>query len=259
MYNELTFLLHYNDLAINLIAAFISAGLATSIPYRLTHKISMWKWSYCPSCKQKIHLIYQIPVIGWILLQGRCKKCNQQIPFSYPLTEFIVITGWLLSTFIFPFPLSFFVGLLIWASIVITITDMKYLLIPNSINLFLSISGLLFMSLLFGMNGFLFSIYGLLTGGLFPFVVFFVHKKVSKKDGMGMGDLKLFAAMGTWVGAYGIIYVMLLSSILGLISWIVLRLFHKVNANTHLPFGPFISVAATVIFVLLNIKTNILP
>jgi leader peptidase (prepilin peptidase)/N-methyltransferase len=93
---------------------------------------------------------------------------------------------------------------------------------------------------------FLGSVFGLIIGGGLLFLIAFLYIAVRKQEGMGMGDVKLLAMIGAFLGWKGVVFVMLVSSLLGTVTGLSIILYKKGNLKYALPFGPFLSLAAVI-------------
>lgn len=239
--------------------------------YRLPREESIvYPPSRCTSCGSGIRFYHNIPILGYLILKGRCADCGQAISPRYPAVEFI--SGVALSgTFLrFGFSLdTLFYTILIYMLIVITLIDLKHMIIPNVITVPGAVIGLLYNALMtdwersrdllgafsfslenfFGVLNevpFLDSVFGLIIGGGLLFLVAFLYVIIRKTEGMGMGDVKLLAMIGAFLGWKGVVFVMLVSSLLGTLTGLAIILYKKGDLKYALPFGPFLSIAAVI-------------
>ena len=224
--------------------------------------------SHCPACGKSIRFYHNIPILSYLLLNGKCADCSSPIPLRYPAVE--LISGVALAGLYYKFGLSvdtLFFAILTYSLIVITFIDLKHMIIPNVITIPGAIVGLLFGALatdwnrsrdLLGMFSFslenffgvlnevpfLDSVFGLILGGGVLFLIAFLYIAIRKQEGMGMGDVKLLAMIGAFLGWKGVIFVMLVSSLLGTFTGLSIILYKRGNLKYALPFGPFLSLAA---------------
>lgn len=201
--------------------------------------------SHCPVCKKKIRWYENIPLISYILLRGRCSGCSTRISFQYPLIE--LITG-LFCLLILPkdltttYLLTFTLKLSVFSCfLVIFVVDIRHQIIPNYINLFLFI--VLLLTSLFVYNWIHISL-GLLIGIGFPGMVTWLFYKLKGQIGLGMGDIKLYGALGVYLGPMGIVQNIFLSCFSGSFFIGILMLMGIVKRDTKIPFGPFIVFVA---------------
>ena len=239
--------------------------------YRLPREESLaFPSSHCTSCGKAIRFYNNIPILSYLILRGRCADCGTPIPLRYPAVE--LISGIVLAGLYYKFGLSLetlFYALLTYSLIVITFIDLKHMIIPNVITVPGAVAGLLYNALitdwarsrdLLGMFSFslenffgvlnevpfLDSVFGLIMGGGILFLIAFLYIAVRKQEGMGMGDVKLLAMIGAFLGWKGVVFVMLVSSLLGTITGLSIILYKKGDLKYALPFGPFLSLAAVI-------------
>jgi leader peptidase (prepilin peptidase)/N-methyltransferase len=215
--------------------------------YRLPKGLSlMGPRSQCPSCQAKIHFYDNIPVISFLLLRGRCRQCDAPISWRYPLVE--LLTGLLMILMLLRFGLNInFVkySLLTLILIPVTFIDIDEKIIPN----WLTFSGLIggvTITLIFQIELWRFMLQGMVAGGLFMALLMIIGKWLLKKEAMGMGDLKLLAMIGIYVGITGALLSVYIGAMIAFIL-IVIQLFsRRINLKETIPFGPFIAVGALV-------------
>jgi leader peptidase (prepilin peptidase)/N-methyltransferase len=90
------------------------------------------------------------------------------------------------------------------------------------------------------------SVFGVVLGGGVLFLIAFLYEVIRKREGMGMGDVKLLAMIGAFLGVNGVVFVILLSSVLGTVVGLTVILYKRGGLQYALPFGPFLSIAAAV-------------
>jgi leader peptidase (prepilin peptidase)/N-methyltransferase len=227
--------------------------------YRLPRDLSVVKpRSACPSCNTAIKAWDNIPVISYILLGGKCRKCGEKISARYPLVEalngllYIAVfqffgIGWHL-----PFLFAF-----VSAMVVITFIDLDFQIIPDVITLPGILIGLAAASFVLpdpfsslngssGLNslsvaGFTNSVTGLLTGGGLYYLI-----AVASRGGMGGGDIKMMAMVGAFTGWKGVLLTTFLGSLTGSIIGIFLMVFKGKGRKTKIPFGPFLALGSLI-------------
>jgi len=200
------------------------------------------KSSSCRECKQPIKWYYNIPVLGYFALLGKCSHCKKKISPQYPLVEFV--TG-LLFVYIYSLNgLSFATGISILfysALLIIFFTDLNEYLILDVITLPLTLVGITIT--LLGKNPFGVGIVESLMGSLIGFSILYLirwfYLKYRNIEGMGLGDAKLLLFLGSWLGIKSILFILLTSSISALIVAIPIVLITK-NSKFPVPYGCFI-------------------
>lgn len=216
------------------------------VGYRIPKKESIiYPPSHCPKCNHKLKFYELIPIISYIIQKGKCKNCKEKIGLFYPIFE--LITGLLFTISLKIFGLTpnlLLILTFISMLIIITISDIKYMIIPDSILLFFSILILIEIYIFKGFNEVLSSI----TNGIISFIIMYLIKKFGdflfKKESMGGGDIKLMFVIGLFTSYKNALLTIFIGSLIGLpISLISI----KKNTNHILPFGPLLSSAATII------------
>jgi leader peptidase (prepilin peptidase)/N-methyltransferase len=202
--------------------------------------------SACPYCGHQITALENIPVISYLFLGGKCRKCKTPISIRYPIVE--ILTGALSAFLVWRFG-SGAAGLatLVFAYLLIAMTfiDADTQLLPDDLTL-----PLLWCGLLINLNGTFVplkdAVIGAAAGYLSLWAVYWVFKLATGKEGMGYGDFKLLAALGAWLGWAMLPVIILLSSIVGAVVGISLIAFTKHGRNTPIPFGPYLAAAGLI-------------
>ena len=211
-------------------------NLSEQSPYNL-----MVPRSACPNCQHAISAWENIPVISYLVLRGKCKGCGTHISLRYPLFE--ACTGLLSAYAAWHFGFgAVTVGaiLLIWALITLSAIDFDTQLLPDDITL-----PLLWLGLIFNASGVFTSlpnaVFGAVIGYMVLWLVYWLFKLVTGKEGMGYGDFKLLAALGAWLGWQMLPLIIMLSSLVGAIVGITLMLVLRRGRNVPIPFGPYLA------------------
>ena len=197
--------------------------------------------SHCPKCQTAIRWYHNIPLLSWLLLRGKCYRCQTAISIRYPLIELLTMLCSLCVVAVFGPTLQMLAGLFFtWMLITLTFIDFDSQLLPDRFTLILAAVGLaLNTENLFTTPSL--AIWGYVIGFLSLWVVYYGFKLVTGKEGMGYGDFKLLAALGAWLGPLMLPLVILLSSVLGVIIGIILLKIRK--ENQAFAFGPYIAIA----------------
>jgi leader peptidase (prepilin peptidase)/N-methyltransferase len=200
--------------------------------------------SHCPKCEKSIRPYDNIPVLSWLVLRGRCRDCGEPISPRYPLVE--ILTALLsLSMFWKYGPSLEYLAAFLFAAVLVVITfiDFDHQIIPDVI----SLPGIpvFFLLAVFVMGiGFVESILGILIGGGFLYLIAVGYELLTKREGMGGGDIKLLAMIGAFLGWKSLFFVVFMSSILGALVGVVLIAIKGKDMKYAVPFGPFLSIAA---------------
>ena len=202
--------------------------------------------SHCPHCNEPIRFYDNIPIISYILLAGKCRHCKNRISLRYPVVE--GLTGLMaVALFMRYGPTVQFLLLLLFSAalMIITFIDLDHQIIPDAV----SIPGIpcgIAASLLIPTISWLDSLLGILVGGGLLLLVAVGYKWVTGREGMGGGDIKLLAMMGAWLGWKAIPFILLASSLIGLLIGGGSGLLLKKGLRAKIPFGPFLAVASLI-------------
>jgi leader peptidase (prepilin peptidase)/N-methyltransferase len=202
--------------------------------------------SHCTKCNRPIAFYDNIPVFSWLLLRGKCRHCKASISIRYPLVELLV--GVLFAAAYLKMGLSWtFLEylILIFGLVIISFIDIDHYIIPDSFSLGGIVLGLAG-SFLNPEREVMPSVYGVLLGGGFLWLIAYLYILIRKTDGMGGGDIKLLAWIGAVLEWQSIPFIILVSSVIGSIVGIYMAARQKSGMKTVLPFGPFIAMAALV-------------
>lgn len=200
--------------------------------------------SQCPKCHHPIRYRDNIPVISYLLLGGKCRDCGEKISWRYPLVELVTAILALLLFLKFDFSVSFLVYFVFTAVlIIITFIDLDHQIIPDVLTLpgipIFCLSAIFILKL-----PWMEALIGLLIGGGVLFTIAFVYELITKREGMGGGDIKLLAMIGGFLGWKSLVFVLLFSSLTGAVIGITAMIINKQDTKYAVPFGPFLSAAA---------------
>ena len=213
--------------------------------------------SYCPKCKKKIVWYDNIPLISYFLLSGKCRKCKKKISFQYALVEFISILSFLIVYYLYAISLtSVFLMILSLSFIIIFFIDLKHFIIPNVLTFSMMVLGFV-KSFDPNLNPMFPNYINSLIGGIIGYgiiwSIIFFYKQIRKKEGMGLGDAKLFAVIGFWFGWISIPFIIFLSSVIALISVVPDLMKNSKKMSTQIPFGPYI-ILGTIFYLVFQDK-----
>lgn len=213
--------------------------------YRLPRSHSIvFPGSACPQCGSRIRFYDNIPILSFLWLRGKCRACGTAISSRYALIEgmtglFAVVTylrfGLSAETLIY---FCFIATLL-----VVIYIDIDHQIIPNRIT-FPGIPICLAATFFLPGISFASALAGMLAGGGSLFTVAWVYKQITKREGMGFGDIKLLAMIGALIGWKGVLFTIYLASVLGTVVGLLVILLNKKNFKVRIPFGPFLSIGA---------------
>lgn len=201
--------------------------------------------SSCPFCKTQIKPYHNIPIISYVLLKGKCAYCGAKINIHYFLVELLtpVLLMILFASQNSQFSIVFFkYAIFISFGLIIFFIDLYHYIIPDKLSLPLIVIGLIFSFLPNTDIGWMSAGIGALSGFLLFLFTAFFFQKVTGKDSLGGGDIKLIAAIGAFLGVEGTLFTVLFSSLVA----IVILLLIKHDRKKHFPFGPFLIGGALV-------------
>jgi leader peptidase (prepilin peptidase) / N-methyltransferase len=200
--------------------------------------------SSCPACHEPIRSYDNIPILSYLILRGHCRHCGVPISLRYPVVEALTGTA-ALAVFALDglspqFPIHFaFVCMLI----VVTFIDYDHQIIPDLISLPGIVVGFL-ASFLPAPPTWQSSLLGIVLGGGILWAVAEGYYWLTRREGMGGGDIKLLAMIGAFLGWEAIPVTLMLASLAGTLVGLGLILFRGRNARMPIPFGPFLAAGA---------------
>ena len=207
--------------------------------------------SSCPDCGSAIAIRHNIPLLGYVLLRGRCARCGTDISLRYPVVE---AAGGILAVLVVsvlgPTWQAAAALILAWTLLVLSVIDLERQQLPDALTLPLLWGGLLLSlvrvdgSVLFADAGS--SVIGAAAGYLTLWSVYQAFRLLTGKEGMGYGDFKLLAALGAWLGWQSLPLIILLSAGTGAVAGIAGVLLLGRSRHLPIPFGPFLAAAGLV-------------
>jgi leader peptidase (prepilin peptidase)/N-methyltransferase len=200
--------------------------------------------SHCPHCSSQICWYDNIPLFSYLLLRGRCRGCGASISLQYPLVE--LLNGILTFLLFLRFGTTLaFATLFLFCSalIVITFIDIEHQIIPDEISLSGIVIGFILSFFIKG-HSWQNSLCGILLGGGSLLLVAYGYQRLTGKEGMGGGDIKLLAMMGAFLGWKAVPFIILASSLVGSVIGISIMLLQKKDSKLAIPFGPYLAFGA---------------
>jgi leader peptidase (prepilin peptidase)/N-methyltransferase len=208
-----------------------------------------WPPSACPGCGTAIAAKYNVPVLGFLALRGRCAACGARISARYPVVELCAALLGLVVAIRFGASWQTVAALgFTWTLLALALIDLDHKLLPDSMTLPLLWAGLLVNLPFRSDGGGLFApltaaVIGAVAGYLALWSVYKLFKLLTGKEGMGYGDFKLLAALGAWLGWPLLPLVILLSAVVGSLVGIAMILLGGRSSQTAIPFGPYLAAA----------------
>ena len=202
--------------------------------------------SSCPACGHQIRWFENIPILSYLLLRGRCSACRLNISPRYPAVEALTGILFALTFYYFGFSSTTIVYMVFVAALVVIIfIDLDHQIIPDVISLpgiLIGFAGSFFIPWLTWYD----SILGILLGGGSLLAVAWIYEKLTGREGMGGGDIKLLAMFGAFLGWQAVFPIIFLASLAGTLVGVPLMLAQKGDTRLAIPFGPFLALAAVV-------------
>jgi leader peptidase (prepilin peptidase)/N-methyltransferase len=225
--------------------------------YRLPIGESLTKKnSHCPKCGHMLKWYENIPLLSYVIQKGKCRGCKELISIQYPIIEFLSVCAFVIAYIRFGLSLeTFLFTLLLQMFIVIFMIDLRYQIIPDSINVVIivlgvislfithtSINQVLVINYIDKLIGF-----GVALGLLLIFIFF---EKILKKELMGGGDLKLFFGIGLFMGWQLLLLGLFLASVVALITEMLKKLINSEKfLNKVIPFGPYLVIGFSLAYI----------
>jgi len=214
--------------------------------YRLPrHESLAFPASHCTSCGRSLSWYENVPVLGWLALRGRCRTCHASISPIYPIVELITGALFVAAYWFFDLTPLLAVRLLFAAAMVVLFAiDLRHHILPNVITVPGIVIG--FACSLFAPPGWQASLIGIAAGGGILFAIAEGYYRVRHVEGLGMGDVKMLAMIGAFLGWQLMLVTLVLASIAGSIVGIGLIATGRGGMKLALPFGTFLAVGALV-------------
>ncbi|MBZ0113730.1 MAG: A24 family peptidase [Thermoanaerobaculia bacterium] len=202
--------------------------------------------SRCPHCGGVIRAYDNIPLISYLILRGHCRHCRAAISWRYPLIEGLTAICFVLSFEVFgvswktPMAILFCCLLIALAGI-----DAEHYILPDRITLPGAVVGLA-IAFVAPWITWQQSALGILLGGGLLWAVAELWVRLRKVEGLGLGDVKMLAMVGAFLGWEGVVVTLFLGSLTGSLVGVTLMLRHRMNLSSRLPFGVFLSLGALI-------------
>lgn len=197
--------------------------------------------SHCEQCHTRLWNRDLIPIVSYLWLQGRCRTCQSMIPIGSFIVELLtaLIGIWTFTEFgisLLGFTYFIFLASLIVASFI----DLGHRILPDSITLGGMAAGFVLSFWVLPISP-LESLLGVILGGGLLLGLAVAYQKITKREGLGGGDVKLAGMLGAWLGTQNIFLVLLVSSVSGALLGLTYILLKRKDLQFAVPFGPFLS------------------
>lgn len=235
-----------------LICFFIIGTVMGSFYHVVATRLSMEEsiikpGSHCPRCNHFLRWYENIPIISYLMLKGRCSECGSKIPLSYLVVE--IVTGALFAVcyHVFGISIELLVGIIFISSLVIVIiSDIEYMIILDEVLIVSTLVIAVIYVIFLGLEQAAYHIYS----GVGAFVIMYSIKllgdKLFKKESLGGGDIKLMFLFGMVLGLPMSVCTIFLATFIAFPVALIILFSNKENV---IPFGPFLSMAAMIIYI----------
>jgi leader peptidase (prepilin peptidase)/N-methyltransferase len=202
--------------------------------------------SQCPACGAPVAWYDNVPILSYAWLGARCRACRAWISPRYPAVEALTAALFGYSVIRFGLTIDLAAALVLLAALVaITFIDLDHRIIPNEISLPGIPVGLVFGALRSSVGPRDAALGAVLGGGVL-FVIAYAYEKLRRREGMGMGDVKLLAMIGGFLGWRGVLVTLLVASTVGSLVGLAAMIRQRGTLQLAIPFGPFLALGAAV-------------
>jgi len=214
--------------------------------YRLPRRESLvWPASRCTSCERPLAWYENVPIVSWLVLGGRCRTCRAPISAAYPIVEAITSVVFVGAALVYGLSWLLVVRLVFASALVVLfVIDLRHRILPNAITLPGMAAG--FMASWFLAPGWLSSLIGIAAGGGILLAIAEGYYRVRGQEGLGMGDVKMLAMIGAFLGWPLMVLTLVLASFAGSIVGVSLIASGRGSLQAALPFGTFLALGALV-------------
>jgi leader peptidase (prepilin peptidase)/N-methyltransferase len=212
--------------------------------YRLPRGQSLWSPpSRCPKCDERLRWYDNIPILSWVMLGGRCRRCRAPISVQYPIVELVTAMVFAAVTAVTPAgPLLASRLVFVCLLVVLFGIDLQHQILPNVITLPGVLAGLIFSAI--GPPGLASAAIGVLVGAGVLYGIAAAYYVVRREEGLGMGDVKMLAMVGAFLGWKAVLVTLVLGSLTGALVGVALIAVSRGSMRLALPFGAFLAPAA---------------
>lgn len=212
--------------------------------YRLPHgKSIVWPASACPQCRRPLSWYENVPIVSFLALGGACRTCRAGIGVQYPIVEALTAVMFGLAWWYYgPSALLASRLMLGCALIVLFAIDLEHHLLPNAITIPGIAVGFVFSVIT--EPGWVASLVGIVVGGGVLYAIAEAYYRVRHEEGLGMGDVKMLAMVGAFIGWKLTLLTLMMASLSGTIIGVTLIVTKRGGMKYALPFGTFLALGA---------------
>ncbi|MFN7979950.1 MAG: A24 family peptidase [Vicinamibacterales bacterium] len=233
-------------LVVALLFGLITGSFLNVAIYRLPRgKSVVWPASACGSCGRELRWFENVPVVSWVVLGAKCARCKSPISVQYPLVELTTAALFVLVTWLTPAgPLLAARLVFVCMLVVLFGIDLEHHLLPNVITLPGIAIGLIFS--LVNPPGLRDAFIGALLGGGLLYATAAGYYLWRRQEGLGMGDVKMLAMVGAFLGWQAVLLTLVLASMSGALIGVAMMALQRGGMKYELPFGTFLALGALV-------------
>ena len=231
--------------------AFALAGLVVGsflnvCIHRIPRRESLvWPASHCTACNTPLAWFENVPIVSWLLLRGRCRTCGVRISSMYPIVELTTAIVFAGGVAVYGLSALLMVRLAFASALVVLFAiDLQHQILPNVITVPGVVAG--FAASWFLPPGWLSSLIGAIAGGGILLAIAEAYYRVRGQEGLGMGDVKMLAMIGAFLGWPLMILTLVLASFAGSLVGVALLASRRGGMQAALPFGTFLALGALV-------------
>ena len=232
-----------------IILGLVFGSFLNVVIYRLPKNLFFYKSrSYCPHCKYKIPFYSNIPLISYLIQGGKCSNCTQSISLQYPIVELSSALIWWWASINYGLHQGI---LFIWICsilLAISVIDQETFTIPYPLILSAFLGLLVY--IYFNPSEWKVSFWGAIMGVGYLSLIFLLTSALFNKQTLGLGDLQLISITGMWLGPLNVLLSVFFSALLALIIWGGSSIFNGFDRNRAIPFGPYLSGSAIILYIL---------
>jgi leader peptidase (prepilin peptidase)/N-methyltransferase len=254
------------EILLAVLAGLLIGSFLNVCVFRLPRDLSVVQpRSFCPGCEKTIAWYDNIPVVSYLLLRGRCRHCAELIPIRYPIVEATTAVAFGLS--VAAFGVSWHaLKYCVFSAIMITLvaTDIETQILPDEFTIGGTVLGLVFAVFVPFPPGLMMlllprtlsprwialseAVFGAVVASGLIWFIGWVFEKVRHREGMGLGDVKMIAMIGAFLGLQATLLTLVVASLIGSAFGLIYAAVKRKDWRTHeLPFGSFLGAAALVV------------
>lgn len=237
---------HQFGLPLFILFGMLFGSFATMASYRLPRGEDLvFTPSHCPNCNHRLSILDLFPIFSWLINLGKCRHCKKKVSARYPLTELLMASLFAITYLKLGVSLATLAMLgLVLCLVILIVTDLEHRIIPDELQIVILLLGIVYR---YALDSELYEYFsGTLFGLSCALALRWGFYLIRKREGLGMGDVKFFAASGMFLGVKTFMPFLFFAGIMGVIFSFFWR---KLSGEEEFPFGP--ALAASMLFCLL--------